>query len=574
MRAFLALALLVAASSASMLYSSVPAPHPWTVVGGPVNKKATLDMSVGLKRRNLAEMDKLFWEVSDPRNAKYGEHLGHEAMRKLISPGPVAVASVTAWLKKGGAKGMKVALHEDYVRFTATLEQIEELLGVNFVNYQHKRTKQVLPRALGRVTIPDVLANFVEVVSGHRGFPVPLPVKKVNQERHSRRSVAQTGRKNTIATGFLPPLGLNPNVNVTPAVLYSVYNMQTFPTTPVGHTNVQSFFQAQGQYVNNSDLSSFCKQMMGSQFNCHVDKYIGPNQPSQPGVESALDSEYISATSRGSETWVYSYANMDFCGDLMRWGQDVTSSTQHPWVISMSYGSQSLPNYCLGPDVERLSKDIQKMGLMGISVIIASGDSGSGEDSREGYNYGLLAPSMPASIPYCTAVGSTTFKAGNGGEQVATEQFGSGGGFSYDYAQPEYQQAAVAQYFRVAHPLPPSLSYNSSGRATPDVSALGEGYQVLEGGSYMGVGGTSCSTPVFAGMVTLLNNVRLAKGKTLGFLNPLLYQNPTAFTDIVGGNNDVNGDGYGWYAAPGWDPITGLGTPNFGKLVDVVRALP
>jgi len=213
------------------------------------------------------------------------------------------------------------------------------------------------------------------------------------------------------------------------------------------------------------------------------------------------------------------------------------------------------------------------MGAMGVTVVIASGDNGSCEDSRMGYNYGLLGASMPATIPYCTSVGSTTFVAGNSGTEEATQDFGSGGGFSFDYAQPAYQQSAVQAFFAQNYKLPPYLSYNGSGRGTPDVSALGDNFWIISQGYWEGVSGTSCSTPTFAGLVTLLNNIRLEVGKTLGHINPFLYMNPQGFNDITMGNNDVNADGYGWYAVPGWDPVSGLGTPNWGRLADAVKRM-
>jgi tripeptidyl-peptidase-1 len=138
---------------------------------------------------------------------------------------------------------------------------------------------------------------------------------------------------------------------------------------------------------------------------------------------------------------------------------------------------------------------------------------------------------------------------------------------------PPHQASAVSTFFSTNFSLPPPLSYNASGRGTPDVSVLGDNCFIISGGQWQGVPGTSCSAPAFAGMVTLLNNIRLEAGKTLGFLGPLLYQNPNAFTDIVVGNNDVNSNGYGWYTVAGWDPVTGLGTPNFGNLAEVVKSL-
>ena len=557
--AFALLALLCATAVLGANLPNTPVPRNWKLVRNvQVNQDQVLSMTLALKRRNMDKLDKIFWEVSDPRHANYGEHLNHEQVREIVSPGPAALKTVTAWLHENGITKYVVARHEDSISFEATTNQVANLLKVKFAVYEHTKSKQRVTRALGATRMPAEVAEIIETIGGHRGFPISSPLNKANQQQkkieHPLRS---------------------PQTNVTPATLYSSYNMSYFPTTPTGKKNIQSFFQAQGQYVEPSDLKTFCNALDASLGDCKITKYIGPNQGSQPGLESSLDSEYITATGRATETWVYSYSNMDFCGDLMRWAQDVFGEKDgtHPWVISMSYGSQSLPNFCLGPDVERLSKDIQKMGAMGITVVIASGDSGSAEDSREGYNYGLLAPSMPASIPYCTAVGSTTFIAGNSGEEEATTNFGSGGGFSFDYAVPSYQVSAANAFLQGSTKLPPSLSYNASGRGTPDVSALGDNFYIITGGTWEQVSGTSCSTPTFAGMITLLNNVRLEANKTLGFINPLIYQNPQVFNDITKGNNDVNNDGYGWYARPGWDPVTGLGTPNWGKMADLVKGL-
>jgi tripeptidyl-peptidase-1 len=190
-----------------------------------------------------------------------------------------------------------------------------------------------------------------------------------------------------------------------------------------------------------------------------------------------------------------------------------------------------------------------------------------------------LFPSWPASSPWVTAVGATRFvgqKAGN--EEMATDQFGSGGGFSTMFGQSpdaKWQSDDVAHYLKVVPkqaPFPPTGSFPPSGRGTPDVSALGEGYQVLQSGHVSAVGGTSASAPAFAGMVSLLNEARLNKGgKPLGFLNPFLYQNAAAFTDVTKGTNAIGrGTGpipYGFNCTEGWDPATGIGTPKFDKLL-------
>ena len=170
-------------------------------------------------------------------------------------------------------------------------------------------------------------------------------------------------------------------------------------------------------------------------------------------------------------------------------------------------------------------------------------------------------------------------KAGN--EEMATDQFGSGGGFSaqFDQTNAKWQSAAVKEFLKIVpkgKPFPPNASFSATGRATPDVSALGEGFQVLQAGHVMAVGGTSASAPTFAAVISLLNEHQLQNGgKRLGFLNPWLFQNPGMFTDVTKGTNAIGrGTGpipYGYNCTKAWDPATGLGTPKFGAMV---QALP
>jgi len=132
----------------------------------------------------------------------------------------------------------------------------------------------------------------------------------------------------------------------------------------------------------------------------------------------------------------------------------------------------------------------------------------------------------------------------------------------------------VANYFKVAPNLPPPSRYNHTGAGFPDIAAQAENFMIVISGFSTGVSGTSCSSPTVAGIFSLLNDIRFSLGKSpLGWLNPLIYQNPQAFNDITQGNNPGCGT-QGFFAAPGWDPVTGWGTPNFQKLSDIVRNLP
>jgi tripeptidyl-peptidase I len=93
---------------------------------------------------------------------------------------------------------------------------------------------------------------------------------------------------------------------------------------------------------------------------------------------------------------------------------------------------------------------------------------------------------------------------------------------------------------------------------------------LINGGNVTISNGTVVPASIFASIIALLNDQLIANGnQSLGFLNPLLYSNPNAFNDITTGNNPGCGTN-GFNASVGWDPVTGLGTPNFTSLQTAV----
>lgn len=164
----------------------------------------------------------------------------------------------------------------------------------------------------------------------------------------------------------------------------------------------------------------------------------------------------------------------------------------------------------------------------------------------------------------------------------------TGGGFSNYTTRPSYQDAAVLNYLNHHGVLLPPLSlFNSSGRAYPDVSAVGHNLVINIYGGVDIADGTSAATPIFAGILTRINDFLLSMNQPpLGFANPMLYQaaeeTPESFFDVTVGNNKC-GDvlhppylaccEYGFQASLGWDPITGLGTPRFARLQEAVARI-
>lgn len=250
---------------------------------------------------------------------------------------------------------------------------------------------------------------------------------------------------------------------------------------------------------------------------------------------------------------------------------------KRPLVHSVSYGNdeaqQSSTEFMIEANAE-----FMKFGALGMSVMFASGDQGVLGRSGKGDVY---HPDFPATSPYITAVGGTDFvtKGTIGAEKAWTN---GGGGFSNTFAAPDYQTAALASYKASSTKFPAASKWNATGRAYPDVSALGgqgNPYCIYTGSGVraMGVAGTSASCPVFSAVIAKLNEVRLAKGTSpMGFLNTWLYKTAGpqgGFNDVKEGRNCGDrtcvGD-EGFEAVEGWDAATGWGTPNYVKLVTLV----
>ncbi|MCJ1355544.1 MAG: hypothetical protein MMC33_005536 [Icmadophila ericetorum] len=270
-------------------------------------------------------------------------------------------------------------------------------------------------------------------------------------------------------------------------------------------------------------------------------------------------------------------------------------------VISASYGQAEadLPiNYS-----KRQCNEFMKLGLQGHSILAASGDYGTASFPGDGSADGCLGPKgaifnpqYPGNCPYITSVGGTLLYADqtvNSPESVlhvdlggSAVNFSSSGGFSNYYPQPQYQIDAVAQYFKEAKLSYPYYSefsvnvnttkgiYNRIGRGYPDVAANGANFRAYTTGTDFFFFGTSLASPLFASVLTLINEERLAIGKgPVGFVNPTLYANPQVLNDITNGTN-VGCGSQGFHAAKGWDPATGLGTPNYPKMLELFLSLP
>jgi subtilase family serine protease len=224
-------------------------------------------------------------------------------------------------------------------------------------------------------------------------------------------------------------------------------------------------------------------------------------------------------------------------------------------VISMSFSeAESCPSEAFLADEHAI---FQHAVANGTTLVAASGDNGAAERACDGTLVAAVA--TPASDPLVTAVGGTTLSAdtvtGAYGSEVAWTH--SGGGFSSIYRRPGYQAP---------------FQKNNSARGLPDVSlsadVFGFGPSVVLGKQFKAAG-TSLATAEWAGIATLADQ---AAGHRLGALNLNLYHAAKSndasdrFHDITEGSNSSSAFP-GASAGPGWDAVTGLGTPDVANLV-------
>jgi tripeptidyl-peptidase-1 len=263
-------------------------------------------------------------------------------------------------------------------------------------------------------------------------------------------------------------------------------------------------------------------------------------------------------------------------------------------VISISYSSeerQQSINYD-----QRQCSEWMKLGLIGVTVVGSTGNYGVAGNNNECISVWetdyVFNPLSLTNCPYVLAVGSTQLSPGNhgGGEGyevgLNTLPYSSGGGFSNIYSAPAWQADAIEKYF--CNFGTPYIYYNTSnndsiglnggvfniaGRGVPDISAIGANIVTIDEDSVHTTSAKSASAPIVGAILTRINEERLkANMTTIGFVTPALYANTSIFNDITEGNS-TGCNTPGFLASEGWDPVTGLGTPDYPSMLEYFLSL-
>jgi kumamolisin len=507
---------------------------PGAQVVAPSDPKERLEVSVIVRRsaRTALQMrvDKL---TAGNRSVGF---MSREEFSKEHSVDPYDLGVVRKFAAKHGLVVAKENAASRTVVLSGTVEQFSAAFSVQL--QQCVASGRTYRGRTGAIQLPEELDGVVEAVMGLDNRPQATPHFRVRQTADGNMT-ADASKKLAAATA---------PVSYTPTQVASLYG---FPSG-TGEGQCVAIIELGGGY-RPADLNTYFAGLnIGSPKVSAVSVDHGTNAPTGdvtgPDGEVMLDIEMIGSIVPAANIVVYFGPNTD-AGFHDAVTAAIHDTANKPSVISISWGGSE--STWTAQAMTAMDDAFQAAAAMGITVCVASGDSGS----TDGVSDGLDHVDFPASSPYALACGGTSLRANQ--TAITSEVVwndganggASGGGISSFFPTPGWQKGK-----KVTHRDGSSVALTR--RGVPDVAGDADpqtGYNVRIDGTDIVIGGTSAVAPLWAGLVARINQ---AARTPAGYLNPMLYSKPQALRDIISGSN---GD---FEAAKGWDACTGLGTPN------------
>ncbi|GGH90995.1 protease pro-enzyme activation domain-containing protein [Arthrobacter liuii] len=350
----------------------------------------------------------------------------------------------------------------------------------------------------------------------------------------------------------------------TPPELAKIYN---FPAGTDGSGQVVAIIELGGGF-GQADLDAYFSALgiTGPKVTA-VGVDGAANQPGQDPTgadgEVLLDIEVVGALAPRAEILVYFAPNTDagFLDAVI----NASHATPAPASISISWGQNE--DEWTAQARTAMDQALADASALGVTVTAAAGDNGSADGATDGKDHA----DFPAASPHVLACGGTRLDADSATGTIRSETVwndgphsATGGGYSDAFPAPAWQKHLPSHNRH--HPPAPKPTAAGHGRGVPDVSGVADpqtGYRVRVDGKDMVIGGTSAVAPLWAALIALLAQ---DTGKRFGQIQPLLYSLRNGFHDVTAGNNGT------YQAAAGWDPCTGLGSPDGTALLTAIKS--
>jgi kumamolisin len=518
-------------------------PLPGASVTSRANANATIEVTLKLRRKaSLPDLK------SRPATA-----ITREELANLYGASKSDIDKVVHTFQKFGLKALEKNVATRSIRFAGTISEVEEAFQVKLFNYAHGNSNY-----RGRVGVIHVPSELKDIVQGVFG----LDNRRVAKRR--RQPVREAAHARILSV---------PSQWYTPSELGSHYN---FPSGD-GSGQTVGLLEFGGGYFAD-DLKKFCKLVGVAMPKVNPVSADGTatNSHDQAEGEVMLDVEVVAGLCPKANIVVY-FAQWSEQGWISALDKSIHDNKNDPGVLSISWGSPEKADLWTRCAMTQVNESFKEAALLGITVCVAAGDDGSSDGVSDGHAH----VDFPASSPYVLSVGGTTIPTkGNQsaditwkeGDGLREDNGGStGGGVSAVFPRPEWQSAIA-----IASVNPGAII----GRCVPDVAANADWnaspYLLVVNGQAEPNGGTSAASPLWAALITLINAKR-PRAQRAGFLTPTLYQTQgnggtvgsMGCTDVLSGDNATDALG-GYSAGPGYDAVSGWGTPNGGKLASAL----
>jgi subtilase family serine protease len=508
-----------------------------------------LTLFIGLPLRNQKELTNLLSQVYNPASTNFHNYLTPEQFTAQFGPSQQDYDKVINFAKSNGLEIKETSPDRVLLGVEASVSNIQSAFHVNMHNYQH-------PTEPRQFIAPDVEPTVdadvpVVYINGLNTFFKSHPMGQ-------RRSGSETG----VNGGGTAPNGFS-FIGSDFRKAYASGVTQTGAGQSVGLVEEEGYFT--------SDINAY-ETAAGISQNFPLQNIVFTNfsltATDTNGIqECSLDIEMVMSMAPGlSELYVFEGYNTDTILMSMVASNNIKQFSTS-WALADDPMSEGY---------------LVRMALQGQSFFAASGDG----DAFVGAN---AQKNWPCAFPYITSVGGTTLTMSSGsyasekvwnwnlnppnpwfgnGQTTNNPYWGSCGGVSTVYSIPSWQVNAN----------PAGAGGSSSQRNLPDVAMTAD--QIWVNYAHIGagnIGGTSCAAPLWAGFCALANQAAASQGLApLGFLNPALYSiaqtslYTNCFHDITTGSNAWPGSPNQYYAQPGYDLCTGLGTPNGVSLINAL----
>jgi kumamolisin len=448
--------------------------------------------------RERSELDTIARYIYDPDSSSHRMFLDRAAVEQRFLPTEGDVARTRSWAMSHGLEVHFVAANRLLVEIRGPVRAFNDALVTTLHAYDHRSRDQRVYGTPGGIQLPS-----------DSGISALLTLDEpTDGEADADEPVASTTDPSS-DRGYLPDQ------------IAQVYGTKDFAEGRGGEGVTIAL--ATGGAFRASDVRAFWKAVGIEREDAVVHEVAGA--PSFRGLESTMLAEWVGVLAPKSRVVVFQGADARLSSTLLAFNEALGSGEAQIVAFSNSRHEKSEP--IATREAFDLAAEIA--ATVGITVVAASGDTAE--------------PDIPATCPFVTAVGGTTVVLES--EGVREEAWARSGSGSSSFAIPEWQRDVASSF---------------GGRVIPDVALnAGAPYLVLYEGRWEAGGGTSIATPVFAGIIALVDSARLAEGKKpLGFLNPTLYRDSSireTFRDVTSGGTREHA------ASAGWDAVSGWGAP-------------